>query len=288
MQYILVVMAKDSSRIVRRHVARNACQSLALLVTMGELDSGKKTKSVLVEEDGAGQDTKKETKKSEIEIMIKALRKDPEVGKNEAIRQFLIPMALYAFFCLECVTSMYSVYYRSPSADPEVRWCLFKLGDLLIKPAEELPPKVTIHLPPTPVVETPPPLPALKTQRSLTLKTGHASIKGPLTPSATIPPKIKLPLNSARNDVTPRTPSTPSALPFMERRRESGSSFTKASLPKKVEIQRPPKGVPKSRSGGMDFYDEKACKAAVNKLQNHKRSYFFRQPVDPVRDRAPQ
>lgn len=94
MQYILAVMANDSSRQVRRHVARNACQSLALLVTMGELDSGKKSKTVLVEEDGVGQDTKKEAKKSEIELMIKALRKDPEVGKNEAIRQFLIPMAL--------------------------------------------------------------------------------------------------------------------------------------------------------------------------------------------------
>lgn len=94
MQYILAVMANDSSRIIRRHVARNACQSLALLVSMGELDSGKKSKSVLVEEDGAGQDTKKEAKKSEMDLMIKVLRKDPEVGKNEALRQFLIPMAL--------------------------------------------------------------------------------------------------------------------------------------------------------------------------------------------------
>ncbi|KAI0692979.1 hypothetical protein BC835DRAFT_1276761 [Cytidiella melzeri] len=272
MQYILAVMANDSSRMIRRHVARNACQSLALLVTMGELESGKKSKSVLVEEDGVGQDTKKEAKKSEIELMIKALRKDPEVGKNEAIRQFLIPMAM------------------SPDTDHEVRWCLFKLGDLLIKPAEELPPKVTIHLPPTPVLEVPPPLPtpkpAIKPQRSLSIKAGGAIVKSPLTP-VTIPPKIKLPLNGTRIDVTPRTPATPSALPFMERRRESGSSFTKPPLPRKVELQRPPKAVPKSRSGGMDFYDEKACKAAVKKLRNHKRSYFFRQPVDPVRDRAP-
>lgn len=164
---------------------------------------------------------------------------------------------------------------------------------MLIKPAEEQPPKVTIHLPPTPVAEAPPPLPlpktVLKPQRSLSLsiKAGGTTIKSPLTP-VTIPPKIKLPLNGTRVDVTPRAPSTPSVLPIMERRRESGSAFAKGGVPKKVEIQRPPRAVPKSRSGGMDFYDEKACKAAVKKLQNHKRSYFFRQPVDPVRDRAPE
>ena len=158
---------------------------------------------------------------------------------------------------------------------------------MLIKPAEEQPPKVTIHLPPTPVIEAPPPLPTpkLKVQRTLSIKANVAAVKSPLTP-VTIPPKIKLPMNGSRVDVTPRLPSLPPATPFMGRRRESGSSFSKPT--KKVEIQRPPNTLPKSRSGGMDFYDEKACKAAVKKLQNHKRSYFFRQPVDPVRDRAPQ
>ena len=72
MQYVLAVMANDSSRIIRRHVARNACQSLALLVSMGELDNSKNTKSVLLEEDGGSQEAKKEAKKSDIDIMIKA------------------------------------------------------------------------------------------------------------------------------------------------------------------------------------------------------------------------
>lgn len=94
MQYVLAVMTHDSSRVVRRHVARNACQSLALLVTMGELDVGKKSKSVLVEEDGVGAESKKESQKSEIDLMLKALRKDPEVGKNVMIRNFLLPVAM--------------------------------------------------------------------------------------------------------------------------------------------------------------------------------------------------
>ena len=101
MQYVLSVMAHDSSRVIRRHVARNACQSLALLVTMGEMEVAKKAKSVLVEEDGAGGDNKKDSQKSDLDLLIKALRKDPDVGKNPMIRNFLMPLALYvmgAFF----------------------------------------------------------------------------------------------------------------------------------------------------------------------------------------------
>lgn len=95
MQYFLSVMANDSSRYIRRHVARNASQSLALLVTMGELKSGKDSESVLIEEDGNGQEKARENKRSEIDILIKALRKDKEAGKNEAIREFLMPIAMY-------------------------------------------------------------------------------------------------------------------------------------------------------------------------------------------------
>lgn len=94
MQYVLAVMAGDSSRAIRRHVARSACQSLALLVTMGEMKtSAKDSENLLIEEDGTTQE-KKENKKSDIELLIKALRKDREVGKNEAIREYLIPIAM--------------------------------------------------------------------------------------------------------------------------------------------------------------------------------------------------
>ena len=97
MRYILSVMAGDSSRVVRRHVARSACQSLALLVSMGEMKTPKEADSLMIEEDGTGGEKVKENKKSETELMIKALRKDREVGKNEAIREFLMPIALYAY-----------------------------------------------------------------------------------------------------------------------------------------------------------------------------------------------
>ena len=94
MRYIITVMASDSSRIVRRHVARSACQSLALLVSMGEMKTPKESDAVMIEEDGNGGEKVKENKKSEVETMIKALRKDREVGKNEVIREFLMHIAM--------------------------------------------------------------------------------------------------------------------------------------------------------------------------------------------------
>lgn len=96
MRYILAVMANDVSKVVRRHVARNACYSLALLVQMGEMKATvKESESLLIEEDGNSQEKTKESKKSELDSMIKVLRKDREVGKNEALREFLMPIALY-------------------------------------------------------------------------------------------------------------------------------------------------------------------------------------------------
>lgn len=95
MKYILAVMANDPSRVIRRHVAKSACQSLALLVTMGEMKtSTKEQESLLIEEDGSMPEKAKEAKKSEVEMMIKVLRKDREVGKNEVLREFLMPIAL--------------------------------------------------------------------------------------------------------------------------------------------------------------------------------------------------
>lgn len=95
MKYILAVIANDPSRAVRRHVAVNACHSLALLVYMGEMKvSAKENEALLIEEDGSMAEKAKENKKSDIELMIKALRKDREVGKNEVLREFLLPVAL--------------------------------------------------------------------------------------------------------------------------------------------------------------------------------------------------
>ena len=93
MRYILPVMA-DDSRVVRRHVARGVCQSLALLVSMGEIKTSREADSLMIEKDGNGGEKVKENKKSELDLVIKALHKDREVGKNEMIQELLMPIVL--------------------------------------------------------------------------------------------------------------------------------------------------------------------------------------------------
>lgn len=96
MRYILAVIANDPSRVIRRHVAKTACQSLALLVSMGEMKASlKEQESLLIEEDGTAPEKAKEAKKSDVDFMIKVLRKDREIGKSEVLREFLMPIALY-------------------------------------------------------------------------------------------------------------------------------------------------------------------------------------------------
>ncbi|PPQ63820.1 hypothetical protein CVT24_009770, partial [Panaeolus cyanescens] len=280
MRYILAVMANDSSRIIRRHVARNACFSLALLAQMGEMKTGnKETEALLIEEDGNGQEKVKESKRSEMEAMIKVLRKDREIGKNEAFRELLMPIALM------------------PEIDHEVRWCLLKLADLLIRPVEETPPSVKIHIPSTPVVEAAPPLPTVKVSTKI-----QRVPKPPAAPSRSasvtlsVPTKLKV--------AGPPTPATPIAqtapkvapVPLPDPAKKA-VVFATPELPAKVAKPKqkvlPPKTlskpahVPKAQSGGMPLNDLKASRNALKKLKTNKHAVLFLQPVDPIRDHAP-
>ncbi|KAF9486524.1 TATA-binding protein associated factor Taf2 [Pholiota conissans] len=277
MRYILAVMAHDPSQVIRRHVARNACYSLALLVQMGEMKANaKESESLLIEEDGNSQEKVKESKKSEMDTMIKILRKDREVGKNEALREFLMPIAL------------------DPDVDHEVRWCILKLADLLIRPVEEAPPSVKIHIPHTPVTESAPPLPAVKLPPKVprVIKTGGPPHKGSLVPINAVATKLKLP-GSPHIDVIP-----PKLLPApVADTRKKEVVFAKPELPSKVskmkskpvssKVTERPTHVPKAQSGGMPLNDLRACRNALKKLKTNKRALIFLQPVDPIRDHAP-
>ncbi|KAF9245714.1 hypothetical protein BU15DRAFT_85416 [Melanogaster broomeanus] len=235
MRYVLAVMANDSSRLVRRHVARCACQSLALLVSMGEMKNAlKDSESLLIEEDGSIPPQAKETKKSEVDMMIKILRKDREIGKNEVLREFLMPIAL------------------APDVDHEVRWGIIKLADIVLRGVEEAPPKVTIHLPPTPVAEQPP-----NFHRSSQARGSTQAAATPVT---------------ARTGTMPPPP-----LPAKAKSKAKGKPVNAAK----------PAHVPKAQSGGMSINDIRACRNALKKLKLHKSATLFIQPVDPVRDHVP-
>ncbi|KAL0580698.1 hypothetical protein V5O48_001339 [Marasmius crinis-equi] len=273
MRYVLAVIANDPSRIVRRHVARNACQSLALLVQMGEMKStAKDTESLLIEEDGSHPERLKESKKTELDALIKALRKDREVGKNEMIREFIMPVAL------------------APDVDYEVRWCVLKLADLLIKPVEETPPTIRLHIPPTPITETPPPLPSAK-----------IAVKPPKLPAKTggPPAKPSIPINLKLSNTSSDTPrlslslnntpkATPVPLPAAEPARPSVVSKGKLKgRPPKSNVPEKPVHTPKAQKAGMGPVDIRVCRNALKKLKGHKNARWFLKPVDPIRDQAP-
>lgn len=179
-------------------------------------------------------------------------------------------------------------FRRDPKTDSEVRWCLLKLADLLIRGAEEAPPKVTIHLPPTPVAEVPPPIPPVKlpSKPPRTIKPGGPA-KSPLTPF-TVPPKLKLIPSSSQADV-PATPTPVVPQPAVARRNTEGP-IPKISVrpPAAQKEKKVAKAIPKAQANGMSINDLRACRQALKKLQEYRKAAIFLQPVDPVRDRAPK
>lgn len=95
LKYILAVIARDSSIVVSRHVASNMCESLAIQFAIGEIKMpAKEPEPILIEEDATKPEVAKEPKKSELDLMIKTLRKDKEIGRNAVLRKSLMNMML--------------------------------------------------------------------------------------------------------------------------------------------------------------------------------------------------
>lgn len=112
-------------------------------------------------------------------------------------------------------------------------------------------------------------------------------LQTPLTESPAVPsPKIRLSLpgssdaRAAESDYGfPRVPDTPST---------SASAIKlvlNTATPHKEKKKK--KNVPKAQSQGLSDQDFKTISLVLQKLLADKRSLFFRQPVDPVRDGAP-
>lgn len=167
---------------------------------------------------------------------------------------------------------------RSCDADQQARWAVLKLADLVLRGGEEAPPKITIQLPPTPVVEAPPsPVVRIQPAAQRSLKTGPTPSPAPGTSST---PKIKLFPSSLHRESAPKTP--------IVSQRKAGFAIPPPKRQKPEKDKDKKKPVPKSQTSGMSVYDLGACRNALKKLQAHKRARLFLQPVDPVRDRAPE
>ena len=167
---------------------------------------------------------------------------------------------------------------RSSDADQQARWAVLKLADLVLRGGEEAPPKITIQLPPTPVIEAPPsPVVRIQPVAQRMLKTGPTQSPVQSTSSA---PKIKLVPSGLHREHIPKKPVVP------QRKGSFVVPPPKRQKPEKEKDKKKP--VPKPQSSGMSVYDLGACRNALKKLQAHKHARLFLQPVDPVRDRAPE
>jgi transcription initiation factor TFIID subunit 2 len=95
MKYLLAVITKDSSVVVSRHVASNMCESLAIQFAIGEIKMpAKEPEPILIEEDATKPEVAKEPKKSEVDLMIKTLRKDKEIGRSSVLRKHIMQIML--------------------------------------------------------------------------------------------------------------------------------------------------------------------------------------------------
>jgi len=95
LKYIFSVMMNDSSARIRRNVARSICESLALLFTIGEIKTvAKDGDSLLIEEDGAAPERSQDARKQDPDQMLKSLKKDKEIGRNEVLRELIMPLLL--------------------------------------------------------------------------------------------------------------------------------------------------------------------------------------------------
>ncbi|KAG1848263.1 hypothetical protein F4604DRAFT_1687796 [Suillus subluteus] len=214
------------------------------------MNSIKDTELLFIEEDGSLPEKSKEVKKSEVDMMIKVLRKDREISKNKVLREFLMFIAL------------------APDIDQEVRWGIIKLADIVLRGVEETSPKVTIHLRPTSMTEAPPSLPAVKVlpKVSRPLKSGGPPAR--VLAVASSAPKLKImPGNtqaqSSNSFVTASTiPMPPVRAGSMAPPQVPAKAKAKAK-PNPMNGVRPPH-IPKAQSAGM------ICMQAVMHSRNSR------------------
>ena len=185
---------------------------------------------------------------------------------------------------------------------------MLKLADLVFRGAEESPPKVTIHIPRTPVMESSPAIPSPLSGSKAGLKSKRLKIPmsmkvpGTQSPLSTPSGKIKIPSTppvQSEDGVSRRPPpSLPPPTSISPSR--PASSQTRMAQRKDVAFATPkPKPKPKTgspkkpkpvqaQSSGMSANDYRASRSALKKIQSNKHARLFSQPVDPVRDNAPK
>ncbi|VDB95451.1 unnamed protein product [Peniophora sp. CBMAI 1063] len=290
-RYVLAVIAHDSSRVVRRRVARNAGRSLALFVAVGESrgggSKGDESRPTLIE-DGTGECADEKRKKGEVDALIKALRKDKDIGKGEALREIFYrstrtPTLRCAGACSSSRTCSskeakrprpnlaFISRRRHPLSSPQPSSAIPTVKVPVKKAGTPVPPSIKLKLPTLPQTLVDPvsaspsvlasaPVVSLLAPRVQLSKSRPASCTA--SPAPTPAPVLKKP--------TALPPPSPAPAPVVL-----------------LSKSRPPKSGPKAQNGGMGIADLKTTRSVPRKLTQHKATTLFRQLVDPVRDQAP-
>ncbi|VDC03672.1 unnamed protein product [Peniophora sp. CBMAI 1063] len=258
-RYVLAVIACDSSRVARRQVARKAGRSLALFVAVGESrgggSKGDESRPTLIEENSTGQPADEKREKGEVDVLIKALRKDDKIGKGEALREIFLPLAL------------------DPNTDAEVRW------SVLVKGSEEAPSKFTVASAAIPTVKVPVKKAGTPVLPSIKLKLPTMPQK-PVEPAPTSPsvlpsvPVVRLPAPRVEFSKSQPVSLVPAPAPVLKKPRALPPPAPPASvvLPSN---SRPPMSSPKTQSDGIGIVDLKATSSVLQKFTQHKAATLF-------------
>ncbi|CAK9784528.1 unnamed protein product [Cutaneotrichosporon oleaginosum] len=246
-QYLFHVIREDYSLTVRRHVARAFSESILMTLAVGEVHMSAPPSGIVEVTDNLEQ--RERERDQEQAKIVKAVRK--EFNSKPELRQEL----------LQTLTSAFT------GTDREILFALIKAAEVISTTVPEPKPGAIIKLQ-TPITEGPPEVP-------------HApKIRFSMTPSTPVDPR-----GAEATDYGFPRPAPVEA-----------NAAAGASAPIKLVLNNsgPPKdkkkkkkNVPKAQAAGLSDDDFKAMTHVLGKLQSDKRSVFFRHPVDPVRDHAP-
>lgn len=164
---------------------------------------------------------------------------------------------------------------------------MLKLADLLIRPVDETPPTVKIHIP---VPEAAPQLQSVKlpTKVPRAVRAGGQPTKSPLIPFSPST-RLRLPASPVVESKTITASPEPQRKPSIVIASTPVAPLKPQKLKGRiVKTENRPVPVLKAQSGGMSLNDLRACRNALKKLKSNKRALLFNQPVDPIRDHAPK
>ncbi|KAL9933347.1 hypothetical protein V8E36_008065 [Tilletia maclaganii] len=269
--YIFGVLREDPSRAFRRSLARGICESLAVELACGEFGNATDCPPEMpVVEEGDAEEREAAKQAAELKAQkeykaqtdsnFRTLRR--EIGRSAAVRDGFLGALL------------------APAPDTEVRWALIKAAEMLFKPADEkdLPfqPKVSVRVK-LPTYAQPLDLSPSKVQEPFIEVPEIANRESFQKAELPAPRQIKLTL-APRKIPEAAAPGTPVEL---------GAAGAGAGTgPKKLKLKRS-KPVSLEQPAGMQTADLTACRNCLKKLRESKHAALFANPVDPVRDKAP-